>query len=265
MSEICTMQISHPLKKNLLAFIYLLTFQTCFGWGGTGHRAVGLIAERNLLPEVKIKLEKILGGESVAMVGTWMDDVRSDSLYADMAAWHWVTIETGQTYESSPKNPKGDAIMTIERLIAALKSKKLSAKQETEYVKMLVHLIADIHMPLHVGCCDDSGGAKVRIKWFGVDTNLHRVWDYEMIDETRLSYTELADAVGKPSKETILKLQKSDVHDWVKESMALRSQAYSIGDGSLGYKYTYKNFGTVKRRILEAGIRLAGVLNGIYQ
>ena len=254
--------------KSLQAYLIILFFGSqlsVFAWGVTGHRAVGLIAERNLSPKAKMKLEKILSGESIAMVSTWMDEIRSDSTYNHTADWHWVTIETGKTYEESPKNPNGDVIMTIDRLIAELKSKKLSAKQELEHVKMLIHLVGDIHQPLHVGCCDDQGGNRVRLKWFRNDSNLHRVWDSEMIDDTRLSYTELADAVGKPTKETILKLQKDGVRDWANGSMSLRKQVYSIGDGNLSYKYSYQNFGSVKQRILEAGIRLAGVLNSIYE
>ena len=235
-----------------------------FAWGATGHRAVGLIAERNLSAAAKKKLEKILAGESIAMVSTWMDDIRSDSTYNHTSDWHWVTVESGKTYAESPKNPKGDVIMTIDRLIAELKSKKLSPKQEMEHVKMLIHLVGDIHQPFHVGCCDDQGGNKVRLKWFREDSNLHRIWDSDMIDQTRLSFTELADAVGKPSKETMLRLQKDGVLVWANETMSMRKQVYAIGDGNLSYKYSYQNFGSVKQRILEAGIRLAGVLNSIY-
>ena len=252
------------LKKQITLVIILTAYVSSFGWGVTGHRAMGLIAERNLSPAAKKKLVKILGGESLAIVSTWMDEIRSDSAYNHTADWHWVTIETGKTYSDSPKNPNGDVIMTIERIISELKSKKLSASQEVGYIKMLVHLVGDIHQPLHVGCCDDQGGNRVRLKWFREDSNLHRVWVSDMIDGSKLSYTELADAIVKPSKEKILELQKASVRDWANESMVLRQQVYAIGDGNLGYKYTYQNFNTVKKRILESGIRLAGILNSIY-
>lgn len=246
-----------------LFFFFLFSFNS-FAWGPTGHRAVGLIASRYLNPIAKKKLQKILKGESIAMAGTWMDDVRSDSTYDHMADWHWVTIETGKTYNQSDKNPKGDVIMTIERIISELKSKKVSGKQEEEYVKILIHLIGDIHQPLHVGCCDDQGGNRVRVKWFREDSNLHRVWDSNMIEDTQLSYTELADALNVPTKEDVIKWQGATIRDWANESMSMRKQVYTVGDGNLGYKYSYKNLGSVKKRILEAGIRLAGVLNTLY-
>jgi S1/P1 Nuclease len=262
----CAHNISTMKIKTFLAILFLsIASLASYGWGATGHRAVGLIAERYLSAAAKKKLQKILKGESVAIVGTWMDEIRSDSTYDYTADWHWVTIETGKTYDESPKNPKGDIILTIERLIKELKSKDLSAKQEAESVKMLIHLIGDLHQPLHVGCCDDLGGNRARVKWFNDNSNLHRVWDSDMIDHTKLSYTELANAAGKPSKEILLKLQKGSVRDWASESMRMRKQVYAIGDGNLGYKYSYRNLDSVKQRILEAGIRLAWVLNGIYK
>lgn len=252
------------LKISLIIAFFSVNFHV-FGWGATGHRAMGLIAERYLSPSAKKKLQKILKGQSIAMASTWMDDIRSDSTYDYTADWHWVTVENGKTYAESPKNPNGDIIMTLERIIADLKAKKVTGKQEIEHIKMLIHLIGDIHQPLHVGCCDDAGGNRVRVKWFRDDSNLHRVWDSEMIDYSKLSYTELANSITLPEKTEIAQLQKASVQDWAKESMAMRKQVYAVGDGNLGYKYAYKNLDSAKHRIMLAGIRLAGILNSIYK
>lgn len=251
--------------RLLITLLFIGSFVVqSFGWGATGHRATGLIAEQYLSPKAKKKLKQLLGGQSLAMVTTWMDEVRSDSTYDQMTDWHWVTVETGQTYDQSVKNPKGDVIMTLERIIADLKSKKLTGAKEIEAIKILLHLVGDIHQPLHVGCCDDRGGNRVKVKWFGRDTDIHSVWDSEMINDTRLSYTELAQSLGTPAKEVVQKWQRASVRDWSIESMGLRKQVYAIGDGNLGYKYSYKNMPTVRERILQAGIRLAGILNQIY-
>ncbi len=252
--------------KRLVGITVLLSVfvHCCFGWGATGHRATGWIAEQHLNAKAKKKLKALLKGESLAMITTWMDEIKSDSTYDYMGDWHWVTVETGQTYDQSKKNPNGDVIMTLERVIAELKSKKLTGQQEIEAIKILAHLVGDIHQPLHVGCCDDAGGNRVRVKWFRGDSNLHRVWDSDMIDDTKLSYTELAQSLGTPDKATIKKWQSASVREWATESMGFRTQVYAVGDGNLGYKYAYKNLPTAKERMLQAGIRLAGVLNEIY-
>jgi hypothetical protein len=251
--------------KKIITYL-ILSFLTlnAFAWGVTGHRATGWIAEHYLNSKAKKKIRKILNQESLAMTSTWMDEIRSDSTYNYAIDWHWVTVPDGQTYDQTTKNPNGDVIMTLERIIKELKTHTLSAKDEEERIKMLVHLVGDIHQPLHVGCCDDQGGNKVKVKWFRNESNLHKVWDSDMVDDTRLSFTEFADWLGTPNQASILSLQKATVREWANESMNARKAVYLIGDGNLSYKYSYKNLSLVKERILKAGIRLAGILNSIY-
>lgn len=247
----------------LLAFILANAIQS-FSWGVTGHRATGYIAQQYLSAKAKRKMKALLGQESLALASTWMDEIRSDSTYNYTADWHWVTIENGEQYENAVKNPNGDVIATLERLISDLKAGKLDRKKEMEALKMIIHLVGDIHQPLHVGCCNDQGGNKVKVKWFRSESNLHRVWDSEMIDDTKLSYTELAQALPLPDKATAMRWQKASVREWARESMSYRPQVYDIGSGNLGYRYSYQYFDIVKHRLVQAGIRLAGVLNEIY-
>jgi hypothetical protein len=265
LKELAANFLSMKMKTLSLTFSLILISLISFGWGATGHRATGYIAEKYLSKKAKKEIERILKGESLAMASTWMDDIRSDTAYNFTADWHWVTIQDGQTYVQSEKNPKGDVIETIERIIAELKSKKLNAKQEEEHVKMLIHLIGDIHQPLHVGGGNDRGGNDVKVSWFRNDSNLHRVWDSEMIDDTKLSYTELGASLIAPDATQLLAWQKSSVRDWANESMSYRPQVYDYGNGKLGYQYSYKYLHIARQRINQAGIRLAAVLNDIYK
>jgi hypothetical protein len=252
------------MKKLAVLFFLSLVFLTSFGWGPTGHRATGKIAEKYLSKKARTAIDKILGGQSLAISATWMDDIRSDSTYDFTADWHWVTIQDGDTYDKSQKNPKGDIIATIERLIKELKSHSLTPKDEAEKLKFLIHLVGDIHQPLHVGGGNDRGGNDVKVTWFRTDSNLHRIWDSDMIDDSKLSYTELAESVGPISENDVKNWQKTGVRDWATESMSLRKQVYDYGNGKLGYAYSYKNFSTVRNRIAQAGVRIAGLLNEIY-
>lgn len=235
-----------------------------YAWGPTGHRATGLIAEKHLTKKARKALEAILQGQSLAMASTWMDEIRSDSTFNYMSDWHWVTIENGQTYEQSVKNPNGDIVQTLERVISELKSGKLQPAEEAQLIRILIHLVGDLHQPLHVGNGNDRGGNDIRVNWFRTDSNLHRVWDSDMIDDTRLSFTELAESLDKPDAAMIKKLQSTTVREWANESMSFRPQVYAYGDGRLGYAYAYKNMPVVRTRLLQAGIRLAGILNDIY-
>lgn len=234
-----------------------------YSWGPTGHRAVGQVASTLVSKKAAKKINGVLNGQSIALAGTWMDEIRSDSTYDHMVDWHWVTIPEGKTYDQSEKNPKGDLVETLERVIKALKSKTLTPKQETEHLKMLIHLIGDLHMPLHVGTRNDRGGNDVKVTWFGANSNLHRVWDSDMIDDTRLSYTELAASLGTPSKSDLSLWQHTTIREWADESRGYQKTLYNQ-NGKLGYEYAYKNFPIVRLRLLQAGVRLAGILNEIY-
>lgn len=251
-------------RKLVVLLMLAAVSEAAFGWGPTGHRVVGSIAEEYLSRKARVQLAKILDGQSLAMATTWMDEVRSDSTHKDMAAWHWVTIPDGMTYDDTEKNPEGDVISTLDRVIGGLKGGNLSPADEREYVLILIHLVGDLHMPLHVGTGTDHGGNDARVRWFGQQSNLHRVWDADIIDHTQLSYTEFAASLKRPSDAGVKVWQQSGILVWAMENMDYRKNVYRIGDGRLGYDYAYYNLPIIRTRLLQAGIRLAGVLNDIF-
>lgn len=250
-------------RMRLLCLAALLP---CFAlaWGPTGHRVVGAIAEHHLSRKARKAVKRILGAESLAIASTWMDEVRSDSAYDHTHDWHWVTIPDGQTYALSEKNPKGDVVEAIDRMRTLLRSDTVPLERERVALRFLVHLVGDLHQPLHVGRGDDKGGNDFQVQWFKKGSNLHRVWDSEMIDDTKLSYTELAESLIRPDATVMKQWQSATVREWAMESMSYRPQVYSIGNGTLGFQYSYKYLSIVRLRILQSGIRLAAVLNQIY-
>ena len=250
--------------KTTVIVLLLLGPMHLLAWGPTGHRAIGVVAHEHLSAKARKKVLSILEGQSLAMAGTWMDEVRADRKYSHWADWHWVTIPDGKTYEETEKNPRGDIIQTLERVILELKGGKLTLEEQRERLKILVHLVGDIHQPLHVGTGDDQGGNEKKVKWFNKRTNLHRVWDSEMIEHSLLSYTELAQSLARPSKQERAQWQQASVREWAMESYGLRAAVYATGDDSLGYGYSYTHWDTVRLRLLQAGIRLAAVLNDLY-
>ena len=247
-----------------MLLVGLVALTQSFAWGVTGHRAIGLIAEQHLKAKTRKKINKLLNGQSLALASTWMDEVRSDRQYDYMSDWHWVTIPSGQSYNQTEKNPKGDIVEAILRITLELKKGNLSEQEEQKRVKILIHLVGDIHQPLHVGTGEDRGGNDVKVQWFGKASNLHRVWDSEMIDDYKLSYSELANSLNGRSRIEILKTQRTPVLGWIKESIDMRAQVYQIGDKQLGYEYSFRNMNMVNNRLLDAGLRLAALFNEIY-
>ncbi|MEQ9310748.1 MAG: S1/P1 nuclease [Balneolaceae bacterium] len=235
-------------------------------WGQIGHRTTGHIATQLLTDSALNEVERVLNGNSLAEVSTWMDEVRSDNNFRFMSPWHYCTIPEGKTYEEAGTPEEGDIIWAIDKMVNELKSRALDAEQEAINLKVLVHLIGDLHQPLHVGNGTDRGGNDVRVQWFGDNSNLHRVWDSEMIDGKQLSFVELADFIDDQlDEETIQEWQSTSVLDWAYESQALLPQVYDYPEnGRLSYEYSFLNFDKVELRLLQAGVRLAGLINEIY-
>lgn len=235
-------------------------------WGQIGHYVTGEIADRHLSDPARERVRYLLDGTSVALAAVWMDDIRSDSRYDYTNTWHWVTIPDGMKYSETEKNEEGDIIWALEKLINELKEGGLNKKEEAEKLKMVIHMIGDIHQPMHVGDGTDAGGNNVRLQWMGENSNLHRVWDSDMINSLELSFTELTRELNQkitPAK--IHEWQKASVRDWAYESMLYRDQIYNLPDNMrIGYEYRYHNKELVFERLLLAGVRIAGVLNEIY-
>lgn len=230
-------------------------------WGPLGHRAVGRIAERHLTPQAARAVVELLAPEQLAYVTTWADEIRSEPEGAKAEAWHWVTIPDAQTYESTQKNSAGDLWEAIPRLEQVLADRKASRLERSQALKWLSHLIADIHQPLHVGRGDDRGGNDLLVLWFNEPTNLHAVWDSKIIESNQLSFSEIAELVDWPSPVELREWQASGPSDWARESQQLRGACYELGDRKLSYRYIHDHWPTVQRRLLQAGVRLAGELN----
>ena len=254
------------MKRFVLPLIGVLLVVQSFGWGPTGHRIVGLIAERHLTKKAKKNIEKVLGFETLAEVSNYMDFIKSDATYRHMSPWHYATIPDGKTYDEAGTPEEGDVIITIQRLMGELTNKEFTDYDEAFALKCLVHLIGDIHQPLHVGNGEDKGGNDVKLDYFWQSSNLHRVWDSGMIDGQKYSYTEYADWIDHPTNEQLEAWSSLNVLDWANESKALRDQCYNTipEDKKLSYRYDYDNIELLNQRLLQAGIRLANVLNAIY-
>lgn len=250
--------------RAIFIIIYSIALSAnAFGWGQTGHRVVGQIAENHLSKKVKKQIDQILDGQTIAMVSNFMDEIKSEPKYDSLSPWHYCTIPDGEAYKGAPE--EGDVIKAITTYISILKAGNLAMAEEAFVLKCLIHLVGDIHQPLHVGNGTDKGGNDVRVTYFWQSSNLHRVWDSGIIDGKSLSYTEYVAWIDHATKPQIDQWQKDGVMVWAQESMSYRPQVYNLTeDKKINYRYDYDNIATVNLRLLQAGIRLAGILEEIY-
>jgi hypothetical protein len=256
-------------KIVIISFFFYLPSQTN-AWGVLGHRIVGQIADSYLTPTAKKEIRKILGTESIAIASNWPDFIKSDTTMAYLSPWHYINIKGGLSYAEFQTYFKNDttidAYTKLNFLIKELKKKSLAKDKKVMYLKLLIHIVGDVHQPLHVGRPEDKGGNDIKVTWFGTPTNLHTVWDSRLIDFQQLSYTEYTDAINHTTATQRAMLQKQPLNDWIFQTYQMAEKVYGDikPDDKLGYLYNYKFIGILDQQLLIGGVHLAGLLNEIF-
>ena len=258
-------------RISFIALFFYLPLQT-MAWGKLGHRIVAQIADSYLTPKARTALHQILGNESLAMCSNWADFIRSDAAYNYLTTWHYINFPQGLNREQIMSYLKQDTVTDaytrLNFMIGELKKKDLPQDKKLLYVRMLVHIVGDIHQPLHAGHAADQGGNKIPVLWgAGQQANLHSVWDSYLIDEQLYSYTEYAHNLNYTTAAQRAEWQKSSLGDWIYESSQIAEQLYSEikePNQRLGYRYTFDHLHIVEQQLLKGGVRLAGLLNQIF-
>jgi hypothetical protein len=257
-------------KILLLALFFYLPFST-MAWGVLGHRIVGEIANSYLTPKAKDAISKILGNESIAMSSNWADFIKSDTTFNYLSPWHYVNIKAGMTMDEVEKfldkDTAVDAYTKINFLVKELKKKKLPAADKVLYLRLLIHIVGDVHQPMHVGRLEDLGGNTIKVSWFSTPSNLHRVWDEQLVNFQQLSYTEYAASINFTTAAHRKAWQKQPINDWIYQSYQYAQKIYAdiTPDDKLSYQYNFKFIGVVNTQLLKGGVHLAGLLNEIYK
>lgn len=254
-----------------IASIFLLGVSLpAAAWGPNGHRIVGQIAENHLTDAARKGISELIGRASLAQVSTWADEIKSDPAWRHASPWHYVNAPPGQTIEKAHKSPSGDVVEAIQRFERVLRNCGSGRKERVDALRFLVHFVGDIHQPLHAGYASDRGGNDIRVRWFGESTNLHTVWDEHLVEHQQLSFTEWVRFFGHAEPGEIGAWRRSNVYDWARESRSMLPAVYDYGSSRsertpyLGYAYIFKHADGVRLRLLQAGIRLSGMLNDIF-
>jgi hypothetical protein len=254
------------MKKapSIILFICLLCKITpSFAWGHEGHVIVAEIAKKYLNQHVQDSVQKYLGDLSFGEAATWMDDVRKDHNYDYMKTWHYVNVEKDKTYVKSSEE---NVVTKLELVIDELKAKpRRSAKDINSDLKILFHLVGDLHMPLHVGYGSDKGGNGVALTILGRQSNLHRVWDTDIIEAKKLTAEDCLKLISAYSPAEIKAIQKIDVVAWMTESRALLDAVYDFKGDVIDAEYINKNTSLIAKQLARAGLRLAAVLNASFK
>jgi hypothetical protein len=259
------------IKKTL--FIALLCYlpMSTMAWGLLGHRVVGEIAQNYLNKRAGREVKLILGNESLAMASNWADFIKSEPSFNYLGNWHYINLPGGLSSERIQSllltDSATNAYTRIRFLSSELKNKALDQDKKVMYLRLLIHLVGDLHQPMHTGRFEDLGGNRVQLSWFGQSSNLHRVWDSDLIESQDLSFTEYARSVNFIDKSRLFQLQNEDVNLWVEDSYRVSEKIYAnvkSGD-KLSYRYIYNYLVIADQQLLKGGVHLAALLNDIFK
>lgn len=240
-----------------------------FGWGQTGHRVTGAIAQRHLNADAQAQIAAILPNETLAEASTWPDEMRSNpsEFWRRTASpWHYVTVPEHKHYDEVGAPEEGDAYTALVNFTKTLKDPKASLEDKQLALRFIVHIIGDLHQPLHAGNGTDKGGNDVKVRFFWQDSNLHRVWDSQLLDQRQLSFTEWTNWLdAKITQDDIDAWGSADAKVWIKESTQIRDTIYPKDANKMSYDYLYDNLPIAKKRLQQAGIRMAAYLNKVFK
>lgn len=248
-----------------LGLLYVLMFYS-IEWGKTGHQVIGEVAQQYLTTKAQKEIDRLLNGASLARVSNFGDEIKSDPKYKALNPWHYINLPLDMPYARAKKNPKGDVVTAVKKCIDKVKDPNQPRPERAFDLKLLIHFIADLHQPMHVGRKEDRGGNKIPLQWFGKRTNLHRLWDSNLIDSHGMNYIELTDDLQRLGPEMIDEIQSQSIEELVEESQALAKSIYedTPTHSRLGQNYSTRYLSLLKLQLHKGGLRLAASLNSIF-
>lgn len=284
-----------PLRRLFMTASLLLIAPAALGWSALGHRLIGELAQRQLTPAARAQVDELLAGEpdpSLAGASTWADTLRDNDPVKGKktARWHYVNFAPGECdYEPQRDCPNGDCVVgqiQAQRAILADRSQPVAVRREA--LKFLVHLVGDVHQPLHASNRKDKGGNDFQIslrtplapETYARDryvdgvmgTNLHAVWDYYILGSTDLGATGLAargnqagayaDRLGALPWQAPTAKETADPVAWAEESCRLiDSHKLYPAQHRMDNRYLDAQRPLAEQRVRQAAVRLASLLN----
>lgn len=274
------------MKKLTLAMLLsacALPSTQALAWGQEGHRVTGYIAQQLLSPQAKAVVNQLIPNADFAQLALYMDQHKQDlkQQLPGSDKWHYNDEPVCNGVEEDDCPNGNCASNQIERYSKVLADKSVGKAARAQALTFLIHMIGDIHQPLHAADNHDRGGNDVRVRLAGSSkvSNLHSVWDTALVQQALNGANEQSWAAQdlKYYARNIPGWQSGKAMDWINESnQYARSEVYgplsnfSCGQAPSDVAYldrTYQTAGAqlIKQQLAKAGARIAMVINQALQ
>lgn len=279
----------HLRRRLLVCLSLLLTAPAALAWGPEGHAIIADIAQRHLTPQAAHAVAQLLAREGLTrldQVSSWPDEIRKD--HPETGPWHYVDIPLrAPRYVAGRDCSQGACVVAkLPHFVRVLGNPAAPLQARLEALKWVVHLTGDIHQPLHDADHDDKGGNDVKLVYFGHPTNLHRMWDTNILEQAtglRLGphYSFDHAATRRVAMRLDAGISTGQRHAWAPEGSvpvpvlaahwadAAHALAARVAYGDLPARrtghwsrhYQAQAWPVVRKQLEKAGVRLADLLN----
>jgi nuclease S1 len=249
---------------------------SALAWGPQGHRVIARVAEERLTPAAKAAIKELLHpGDTLPDVAGWADKEGHDAVPGS-ASWHYINVPIGDArFDPKLIRNENNVVVKIKHYRKILADKSQPKQERQRALLFLVHFVSDIHQPLHVGDNNDHGGNDTQIQFFTEGTNLHKLWDSDLIHKIGGNDQAWVHRVEQDIKPDFVKeWSKGSVDDWANETLQVAKLAYRPLDDApkvipRGFKldeaYVKRAEPILKEQMARASVRLANELNAIFR
>jgi nuclease S1 len=264
-----------PLVLLMIGVLIAAMPRPAGAWGRLGHRASARLAESRLSPRARAVIRELLEpGESLADASTWADDYSRE--IRGSAAWHYVNVPISSPhYDPRDHGRRASVVTKIAEFRAVLADRQAPRSRRRQALRFFVHLVQDLHQPMHVADNRDRGGNALQLRSGRYEyTNLHQVWDSGLFHWRYRQHAEaelVRDVTALADRPEARRWLGGYLEDWADESLELGRRAYRIPDtgrtlrqgDEIGRDYIEANLPLAVERIAQSGVRLAAMLNEI--
>lgn len=241
---------------------------TVGAWGPEAHRAAAAVMMDRLCPAAQAELRAVLGDWSLEEAVIWPDRIRREDRWAHTRDWHYMNIGDDVPVTADAPIEGGRILVALREQSGRLEDDQVAPTERREALAFVLHLVVDLHQPLHVGRAADRGGNEIRVQFDGRELNLHQLWDGGLLRSAGLRTGDYA-----RSLEPLALLGEADwaagtLEDWADESRRLRPWVYDFDHRRsvprISRRYAETGRQLTALRLAQAGVRSAHLLNAIW-
>ncbi|GLT33494.1 hypothetical protein SLA2020_080790 [Shorea laevis] len=278
-----------------LVGLALILIPTTHAWSKEGHMLTCQIAQSLLEEEAAEAVANLLPQHvegDLSALCTWPDQIRHWYKYRWTSPLHFIDTPDGACDYDYERDCHANGIegMCVVGAIQNFTTQLLHYQEGTsdrrhnmtEALLFLSHFMGDVHQPMHIGFTSDLGGNTIALRWFRRKSNLHHVWDRDILLQALKDYydKDLDSLLEAISGNITHGIWADDVSSWEKcDDLLPCLNQYASESVKIACKWGYKGVNSgdtlsddyynsrmpiVMKRIAQGGVRLAMILNAVF-